>query len=195
MSAKKIKLYFYLLNTILLMVKLMNIFIYIFIFIAKIVENALATLRLIVVANGKKTLGAILQLFIALVWVLSTHAVVNNISADPLKILVFALGSFIGSFVGSYIEEKLAMGNTLLFGIIDKNHEQEIVDLIRKNEFDVTTLPGESKGKNKSILMILTERKKRQKVASLMKNIDKKSMVVEEDAKVAKSVRKDKTHH
>ena len=46
----------------------MNFVTYLLIFISKIIENALATLRLIVVANGKKILGAVLQFCIALVW-------------------------------------------------------------------------------------------------------------------------------
>ena len=40
----------------------MKILTYLAIFIAKIIENTLSTLRLIVVAKGKKLFGAILQL-------------------------------------------------------------------------------------------------------------------------------------
>ena len=45
----------------------MNIPLYSMIFISKVLENTFATLRLIVVANGKKLLGAILQLIVALI--------------------------------------------------------------------------------------------------------------------------------
>lgn len=93
----------------------MNIIIYILIFISKIVELSLGTLRLIVVAHGKKWLGAILQFAIALVWIIVTGAVVVDINKDPFKVIVFAIGSLIGSYVGSYIEEKMAMGDNLLF--------------------------------------------------------------------------------
>ena len=88
----------------------MNILIYCAIFISKVIENALGTLRLIVVANGKKGLGALLQFIIALVWIFSTGAVLANINQDPFKIIVFALGSYVGSYVGGYIEEKMALG-------------------------------------------------------------------------------------
>ena len=73
------------------------------IFIAKVIENALSTLRLIVVAKGKKVLGAILQFIIAFVWVITTGIVVTNVKDDPLKIVFFALGSLIGSYIGSVI--------------------------------------------------------------------------------------------
>lgn len=73
--------------------------VYIIIFILKILENALGTLRLIIVSNGKKVEGAVLNFLLSVVWVISTSMVVidNNI----YKILVFAFGSLIGSYVGS----------------------------------------------------------------------------------------------
>ena len=55
---------------------------YFIIFISKIIENTLSTLRLIVVAKGKKIFGAILQFIIAFVWVITTGIVVVNIKDD-----------------------------------------------------------------------------------------------------------------
>lgn len=80
---------------------------YLIIFIFKIVENSLSTLRIIVVANNKKLLGAILQGIISLIWIFSTGLVVINIQKDPLKIIAFTSGSIIGSYIGSIIEEKI----------------------------------------------------------------------------------------
>lgn len=84
----------------------MKILTYILIFIFKIIENTLSTLRIIVIADRKKILGAILQAAVSLVWVISTSLVVINIQKDPLKIIAFTLGALIGSYLGSIIEEK-----------------------------------------------------------------------------------------
>ena len=46
--------------------------VYLSIFIFKIIEDALATLRLIVVSNGKKVFGAILQFIVTLIWIILT---------------------------------------------------------------------------------------------------------------------------
>ena len=72
-----------------------------------IIEEALKTLRIIVIANGKKILGAILQFFVALIWIIVTGNVIMNIKNDPIKIFFYALGSLIGSYIGSFIEEKI----------------------------------------------------------------------------------------
>ena len=158
----------------------MQIVIYFTIFISKVIENSLATLRLIVVANGKKLLGAFLQFAIALVWIVVTGMVVINLTKDPLKIVFFALGSFVGSYCGSLIEEKLAMGDSMLIGITKKDNEDILTSAIRDLGFAVTVLEGNGFKQTSSVLMIFVPRKKRNTVTRMIKNIDHKSMIVTE---------------
>ena len=158
----------------------MQIVIYFTIFISKVIENSLATLRLIVVANGKKLLGAFLQFAIALVWVIVTGMVVVNLTKDPLKIIFFALGSFVGSYCGSLIEEKLAMGDSMLIGITKKDNEDILTSAIRDLGFAVTVLEGNGFKQTSSVLMIFVPRKKRNTVTRMIKIIDHKSMIVTE---------------
>ena len=160
----------------------MNYLIYILIFFSKILENALATLRLIVVANGKKTFGAFLQLIIAIIWILVTGSVVIDIKNDPLKIIFFGLGSFIGSYVGSYIEEKIALGNNMIMVIIDKIVGRHITSIIRKEGYVVTTIDGEGMLNKKTILIILISRKKRPQLIRKIKRMDKSCLIVSENA-------------
>ena len=82
--------------------------IYLYIFISKILENTLATLRIIVVANGKKKLGALLQGMVATLWILVIGIIVTNINKDIFKIICFITGSIVGSYTGSVLEEKIA---------------------------------------------------------------------------------------
>lgn len=158
----------------------MTIWLYIFIFVSKIIENAVGTLRLIVVSNGKKVLGAILQLVISLVWVLSTGAVVININKDPLKILFFCLGSLVGSYLGSIIEEKLALGSNMLTCITEKN--DVIIDYIRNKGYAVTSVEGKGKDADKNILFIMIKRKEVYKIARLLKRKDHNTMIISEAA-------------
>ncbi|MDD2377322.1 MAG: DUF2179 domain-containing protein [Bacilli bacterium] len=159
----------------------MNIVLYIIIFASKVFENALGTLRLIVVANGKKELGAILQGVIALVWVIVTGVVVVGITEDPLKIIAFAVGSAAGSYLGSFIEQKMALGNNMLMAIVDKNYGELIATEIRNNGFAVTVLDGNGMDKERNILMVVVTRKKRHNVVDIVKNIDQEAMIVSEN--------------
>lgn len=160
----------------------MNITLYIIIFISKVIENSLATLRLIVVANGKKWLGAILQLLVALAWILVTGIVVQNIKEDPLKVVAFAFGSLVGSYIGSIIEEKIALGESMIFSIINKTLEQKTIDKLQKNNFPLTILQGQGTKSEKTILMIMIPRKQRNEVIQIIKTCDPQAMIISEKA-------------
>lgn len=143
---------------------------YIIIFILKILENALGTLRLIIVSNGKKLEGAILNFLLAIVWVISTSMVVIN--NDILKILVFALGSLIGSYIGSLIEEKIALGNNMLL-VVSKKFEQIKNNIVDYDSYVI----------NKNILIIMVSRKKRKSVIDMVLKIDNNAKIFSESIK------------
>ena len=86
--------------------------IYILVFICKIIENTLSTLRIIILSKGRKKLGAILQGIVAIVWIFSARIIILNINEDFLKITAFVVGSTIGSYTGSIIEEKILKKNS-----------------------------------------------------------------------------------
>ncbi len=155
---------------------------YILIFLSKVIENAIATLRIIVVANGKKIIGAILQGIIAIIWICITGLVVVDILKDPLKIVAFALGSIVGSYLGSIIEEKIALGNKLLTIIVDSKNENKISQKIRDNNFAVTTTLGKGMENEKSILFALIPRKKINSIIKIVKSIDINALVISENA-------------
>lgn len=164
----------------------MHIITYTLIFVSKIIENALATLRLIVVANGKKILGAILQFCISLVWVLVTGVVVTNVTKDPLKIVFFALGSLVGSYIGSYIEEKMALGFNMITCITD-NEENLLYKTLDRKGYNVVKIKGEKSNELKDILLITVPRKKRHHVINIIKDYDVNASITSEMAKVTKS--------
>ena len=153
--------------------------IYIFIFISKIIENALATLRLIVVANGKKLLGAFLNGIIALIWIFVTGIVIINVKEDPIKIIMFCLGSIVGSYLGSLIEEKIAMGTNMLICVVNTMYEDIVKEKL--NDYQITTIC--EKDKNLSILFITTKRKDIYKISKIIKNIDKNVNIISEKIK------------
>ena len=146
--------------------------IYLIIFFAKIIENALSTLRLIVVANGKKIIGAILQIFVTFVWVVIASMVIIDIKSDYFKVIAFILGSAIGSYLGSLIEEHIAMGTNLLICIVNPDLKNNIVNSLKLKNFKIINFNDSEK------LIILTKRKKRKEIIKIIKNIDKGSIII-----------------
>lgn len=150
--------------------------IYFLIFISKVIELCLSTLRLILVANGKKLFGAILQFVIALVWVLVTGMVVTNITSDPIKIIFFALGSLVGSYIGSILEEKIALGDILINCISNNNNLDKYINSMGYNTNNIKT-------DNENIILFVIPRKSKNKVINSIKNIDKNCLILSEKVK------------
>ncbi len=152
--------------------------IYFFIFFSKIIENTLSTLRIIVVANGKKKLGALLQGIVALVWIFVTGIVITNINKDIFKIIFFVLGSIVGSYLGSIIEEKIALGYLIVMCITRKKYENEIKDKLKDYKI-ITLSQGDS-----TILHVFTKRKDANKIKNIISDIDKNATIISEKAKM-----------
>lgn len=159
------------------MVKTMNIFIYLLIFIFKVLENALGTLRMILTSNGRKQIGALLQLIISLIWILTTSMVIVDVNKDPIKIFVFVFGTYIGSLVGSIIEEKLALGSNFIM-VITNDEAKCMLRSIRKRGFAVTSFKGKGKESFKTILIIHVKRKLRNEVFRIIKKCDNEAMII-----------------
>ena len=148
--------------------------IYLGIFISKILENTLSTLRIIVVSNGKKKLGAILQGMVALIWIFVTGVVIININKDIFKIIFFIIGSIVGSYLGSLLEERIALGTNLV--IIKSKKINELKYMFKKYNIIIKD----------DYLMFLAKRKKTKDIVDKTLNIDFNSKVILEKVKVFK---------
>lgn len=158
--------------------------IYFLIFISKIIENALATLRLIVVANGKKILGAILQGIVALVWIFVTGIVIIDVNKDPIKIIIFCVGSIVGSYLGSLLEQKIGMGTNMLVCVVKEEYEKNIKEKLQ--DYQIITLC--EKDKNYSILFIVMRRKETKEISNIIKSIDNNAILISEKIKLVNNI-------
>ena len=158
----------------------MNLITYFLIFSAKSIENTLATLRIILVANGKKGLGAILQGIISIIWVLSAGIVIININEAFLKIVFFALGSLVGSYIGSIIEEKLALGISMITAIIDLDTSFTTTRILRKKGYIVNIINSDYK---KRTITIMAHRKRIQNIIKIIKTLDNNAIIMVQNIK------------
>jgi len=158
--------------------------IYFLIFLCKIIENAIGTLRLIVVANGKKKLGALLNGIVALVWIFGTGIVIININKDIFKIIAFVIGSIVGSYLGSLLEEKIGLGSNMLICITKEKYEQIIKNKLIN--YQITTIC--EKDNNYSVLLIVLKRKEIGKISKILKRIDKDIIIISEKAKTINNI-------
>jgi len=163
----------------------MNILIYAGIFIFKAIEEALRTLHIIVVSNGKKWLGAIVQFFVAIIWLIVTGTVIVDIKEDPLKIFFYAIGSLFGSYLGSVLEEKIALGYVVLMAEVSDDVSKSLIIKLRKARFGIKSVLGGKEGT--VLLMITAKRKKTDEVIEIIRSFDKDVEIMTESVNLVKS--------
>ena len=79
------------------------------IFLARICDVSIGTMRIIFVSKGKRNIAPILGFFEVLIWITAISKIMQNLD-NYVNYIAYAAGFATGNFVGMIIEEKLAMG-------------------------------------------------------------------------------------
>ena len=127
------------------------------IFVARIFDVTLGTLRIIFVARGKRNLAPILGFFEVLIWIVVISQLVQNLESATAYI-GYAAGFAAGNYFGMWLEDKLALG-TYILRLITTEEPVELVQRLRDAGFGVTTVEGE--GKTGAVHLIYTFVKRR----------------------------------
>lgn len=124
------------------------------IFLARMSDVTLATLRNIFLSKSIKYIVPFLGFFEVLIWLLAISQIMKNLH-NPLCFLAYAGGYSTGIFVGIKIEERLALGLQIM-RIISHHDSEELIQALRKANFGTTVMDAQgSKGPVKIILTVL----------------------------------------
>ena len=114
----------------------------IIIFLARICDVSIGTVRTIVTVQGRTVIAFILAIFEISIWILVVSTVIHQIKAQPLLIIFYAFGYATGNVVGILVERKLAFGITIL-KVITKDAGETIAGYLRQKGQPVTVFVGE----------------------------------------------------
>lgn len=136
-----------------------DIGVYFIIFFGKIVEVAIATVRIVLISRGQRTVGSIIAFFEVTMWIFISGSVIVGVAQYPLKAVVYAFAFAFGTFLGSALEDFLALGLSTI-QIITSEDTKELQQILRENYIAVTVMRGEGKDGQKEILTIHLKRKR-----------------------------------
>lgn len=142
---------------------------YVIIFFAKIIEVSISTIRLVFISKGERVKGAILGFVEIMIWLIVVSSVLNNITEDPIKMLIYAAAFSLGNYLGVTIESKIAIGLSSIQVVVSEKDGEILADILREQGYGVTIIEG--KGKNDSIKNLLFIQLKRKKIPEAVKSI------------------------
>ena len=124
----------------------------IIIFLARVFDVTLGTLRIIFLSRGKQKLAPILGFFEVLIWITVIGQLVQHIHSVPAY-FGYAAGFAAGNYIGLWLEEKLALGTYIVRTIVT-NSDNLLEHEIHEAGFGVTRVNAE--GSSGAVKIIYT---------------------------------------
>ncbi len=153
----------------------------VFIFLARITDVSIATLRMIAIVNGRKNLAWVLGCAESLIWIVAVSSVFSRLS-NPAYIIAWALGFGTGGYVGVMIEQWFAFG---LQAIRVFTRNPLVVEDLRKAGYGVTQFLGDGRDGAVLQLFIKARRKDAPRVVAMARALDEKCFYTIEDVRSA----------
>jgi uncharacterized protein YebE (UPF0316 family) len=151
------------------------------IFLLRVSDMTLDTLRVLFVMRGKKGMAWMLGFFQATIFVLAIGSVLNNLD-NPLNIIAYAAGFATGNVVGLLIESKLAIGH-IHMSIISPRRGNAIAKNLRQEGFAVTEIPARGKDGMVTMLNCSVRRRKLLQVRQIITETDPNAFITAEDVR------------
>jgi uncharacterized protein YebE (UPF0316 family) len=151
------------------------------IFLARIADVTLGTLRTLAVVRGRTFVASLLGFVEVSIWIVVITKVIQSLD-NPFNMLGWALGFATGNGVGILIERRLAMGH-LVLRIISRDLGPQVAAAIRERGLRVVEFPGHEPDGGVELLYIVLERARDREVRRIARGLDPQCLIVTEDVR------------
>jgi len=151
------------------------------IFLARISDQTIGTLRLIFLSKGQKGLAPFLGFFEVIIWLLAVGQIMKHLD-NVLCYIAYGGGFAMGNYIGMVIEEKLSIGNVLV-RIIPKKDTKELIAYLRNSNYGVTSVEAEGAKGKVDIVFTIIKRKDVEEVASIINRFNPNAFYTIEEVK------------
>lgn len=127
-----------------------------FIFLARIFDVSLGTLRIIFVTKGMRNIAPLVGFFEVLIWLLAISRIMQDLD-NWLSYIAYAAGFASGNFVGMYLEERLAIGHEMI-RVITRKDATSLIEELRGKGYGVTSVKAEGIEGEVAVIYIIARR-------------------------------------
>jgi len=151
------------------------------IFLARICDVTIGTLRIVMVAKGQKFLAPVLGFFEVLIWIITMSKVVQNLD-NCMCYIGYAGGFATGNLIGLLLEEKLALGSVKI-QIITQKDAALLIEALKNSGYGITFHDAQGGTEKVSIIHTIINRSAINKVEEIIRNYNPKAFYSIEDVK------------
>lgn len=162
------------------------------IFIARISDQSIRTLRLIFISKGYKNLAPLIGFFEVIIWILAIRQIFQHLD-NWVCYIAYGAGFATGNYIGILLDERLSLGNVLV-RIIPKYDTSKLIHDLSSQGFGLTMMDAEGvHGKVKIILTIIPRKEIAQVVSIINKHNPYAFYTIEEVKAVNRGVFRQET--
>jgi uncharacterized protein YebE (UPF0316 family) len=157
------------------------------VFLARVVDVSLGTIRIIFTSRGKRHIAPLLGFVEVFIWV-SVIAEIAKGAHNVVAYLAYAGGFATGNYVGMWIEERLAIGNLVVRAILPEN-QTGLIEELRAAGYGVTSVNAHgAKGPVKLVYTIVNRKDLPNVIETIHNTYPKTFFTVEELRSVEQGV-------
>ncbi len=149
------------------------------IFGLRVINMALDTLRLRMMARGQKSLSFVFGVIETLIYLYTLSSVIQDLN-NWVNIAAYSVGFATGSIVGMAIDERMAVGY-MHMRVISPNLGALVAETLRDEGFAVTEFSGRGRDGMVSMLSLSVKRKNAKRVRALVEQLDENAFITAED--------------
>lgn len=154
------------------------------IFVGRICDVTLGTLRIIFVSKGERYKAPIVGFFEVFIWVVVISQIFSNAN-DLVAYLSYAAGYAAGNYVGILVENKIAFGYQLI-RVYTRKDARELIKLLNKKSIGATFVVGEGAVSSVNIIETVVDRKSMDDALSVITGFDNDVFYLVEDIRYKK---------
>ncbi len=126
------------------------------IFLARIVDVTIGTLRIVMVSKGQKLWAPVLGFFEVLLWLIAMAKIFENID-NWVCYVTYAAGFATGNYIGLKLEERLAVG-IVKIQIITRKEASNLIAKLKASGYGITHQDAQGANQNVSIIYSIIKR-------------------------------------
>lgn len=149
------------------------------VFVMRVIDVSLNTIRIVVMMRGHIRLAALLGFFESLSWITAASLVFANLG-NPVRALAFAAGFATGVLVGGVVERRIAMG-TAFVRVVAPLDSTQVAPILREAGFPVTVVNAHGRDGEVRLSFMVMPRKQVKQALSLVYTTNPQAFVTVEE--------------
>ena len=154
------------------------------IFLVRIIDVSLGTVRTIITVKGRRTLASMVGFIEVFIWFIIVKEALNTTETSIWIAVSYSLGFATGTYIGSLLSDIFVSG-TLGVQVVTSKQDNEMITTIRNEGYGVSVVDvkGREDVVGKYMLFIEIDKKRITRLKNLIKKLDPKAFIVVNETK------------